>query len=137
MPTKYPHMLPHETRVWDRYIEEHGLPEGVVEYDYHLGEGVTPDPSWPEWMVRMVKQLSTHRADVIVIRPREVVIVEVKSIAGMGAVGQLLGYEALWIRQEGMERAVRLLLVCERVEADMLDVFGFYEVEVVELGSVA
>lgn len=136
MPTKYPHMLPGETRIWDRFLELHGVPEGKVGYDIHLGEGMSVDPSWPSWMTKVVQQLSTHRADVVVERPGEVVIIEVKSIAGMGAVGQLLGYEALWLKQHGVDRPVRLLCVCERAEADIEVVFRFYEIEVVVLGEV-
>lgn len=136
MPAKYPHMLPHETLIWDRFLDEYGMPEGEVDYDVHLGEGAEVDPSWPAWMVSMVKRLSTHRADVVVRRPHEVLIIETKSIAGMGAVGQLVGYEALWLRQYGVDRPVRLLCVCEKMEADIREVFRFYEIEVVELGEV-
>lgn len=136
MGSKYPHMLPAETRRWDLFLAQHGMPEGEVSYDVHLGEGAPIDPSWPGWMAGMVKTLSTHRVDVVIERPDEVVIVEVKGVAGMGAVGQLVGYEALWMKERGVDRAVRLLLVCERVEADMLSVFDWYGIEVVEIGEV-
>lgn len=137
MGAKYPHMLPAEVRRWDAFLELHGMPEGVVSYDVHLGVGAPVDPDWPEWMASMVHTLSTHRVDVVIERPDEVVIVEVKGIAGMGAVGQLVGYEALWLRERGLDRPVRLLLVCERMEADMRTVFDFYEIEVVELSALS
>lgn len=136
MPAKYPHMLPRETRIWDAYLDRYGVPEGRVSYDVHLGDGLSPDPEWPEWMVNMVKVLSTHRADVIVERAEEVVIVEVKSVAGMGGLGQLLGYEALWIREHGVGVPVRLVCVCETAEADIEAAFGFYEIELIELGEI-
>jgi len=129
-------MLPAEVRRWDAFLSLYGMPVGDVSYDVHLGEGAPIDPSWPAWMAGMVKTLSTHRVDVVIERSDEVVIVEVKGVAGMGAVGQLVGYEALWLKERGLGRPVRLLLVCERVEADMLSVFGYYEIEVVELGDV-
>lgn len=137
MAAKYPHMLPAEVRRWDAFLEQYGMPEGKVSYDVHLGEGAEVDPSWSPWMISMVKTLSTHRVDVVVERPDEVVIVEIKGIAGMGAVGQLVGYEALWMKERGTDRPVRLLLVCERCEADMKGVFAWYEIDVVELGAVA
>lgn len=136
MAVKYPHMLPHETLIWDRFIAVYGLPEGDVDYDVHLGKGAEVNPLWPSWMVRMVRQLSTHRADVVVTRPDEVLIIETKSIAGMGAVGQLVGYEALWLQEHGVDRPVNLLCVCERMEADIRTVFKFYGIEVIELGEV-
>jgi len=74
--------------------------------------------------------------DVVIERADEVVIVEVKGVAGMSAVGQLLGYEALWVKERGTSRPVHLLLVCESVEADMKGVFDWYEIEVVELGTM-
>lgn len=133
MAAKYPHMTPAEVRRWDRFIAKHGLPEGKISYNEHLGEGAPIALDWPMWMAVMVKALSTHRVDVVVERPNEVLLIEVKGIAGMGAVGQLLGYEALWLRERGIDRPVRLLLVCERVEADMQHVFDHYEIEVVVL----
>lgn len=136
MGAKYPHMLPAEVRRWDAFLERFGSPEGRVSYDVHLGEGAAIDPAWPGWMAAMVKTLSTHRVDVVVERSDEVVIIEVKGIAGMGAVGQLVGYEALWVKERGLDRPVRLLLVCERAEADMKAVFDWYEIEVVELGEL-
>ena len=136
MPQKYKHMLPREEVIWDAYIARHGLPEGLVDYDVHLGEGAPLDESWPAWMKSMVKSLSTHRLDVVVIRPLEVVIVEIKSVAGMSAVGQLLGYEALWLQEYGTEKPVTLVCVCERAESDMQTVFQFYEVTLIELGEL-
>lgn len=136
MPVKYAHMLPREVQIWDAFLDQFGLPDGEVDYDVHLGEGAPVDPAWPVWMFAMVRSLSTHRVDVVVERPDEVVIVELKGRAGMGAVGQLLGYEALWLQQEGTDRPVRLLLVCESMEEDMRVVFAFYEIEVVVLGEV-
>ena len=136
MAAKYPHMLPAEVRRWDAFLERHGRPEGDVSYDVHLGKGAPIDPDWPAWMGPMVRMLSTHRVDVLIERPDEVVIVEVKGVAGMGAVGQLVGYEALWVQERGARRPVHLLLVCERVEADMKSVFAWYEIEVVEMGVV-
>ena len=136
MPVKYTHMRPREIQIWDAFIEQYGLPAGTVDYDVHLGEGAPVDPGWPVWMKAMVHSLSTHRCDVVVERADEVVIIETKSVAGMAAVGQLVGYEALWLRQFGTDRPVRLVCVCEQVEADMQAVFTFYEIEVVALGEV-
>ena len=135
MPVKYPHMLPEETKIWDAYLEREGLPEGKISYDVHLGAGVAPDPAWPAWMAKMVWSLSTHRLDVVVERPDEVLIVELKIVAGMGAVGQLLGYEALWLKDRGVARPVRLVCICDRIEADMETVFSFYEIEVIVMGA--
>lgn len=136
MAVKYAHMLPNEELIWDAYIERFGLPVGRIRYDVHLGDGAAIDEAWPEWMGRMVKSLSTHRADVIIERRDEVVIVEIKRVAGMGGLGQLVGYEALWVREHGVSRPVRLVCVCEVAEADIEAAFRFYEIELIELGEL-
>lgn len=128
---KYRHMLPAEVVIWDRYLAGYSLPEGEVNYDLHLGDGAAVQEGWPEWMGRVVASLSRHRADCVVVGRNLVTIFEVKEIAGMGAVGQLLGYEALYLRDYGVDRPVRLVCVCARMEADIEAVFNFYEIEAV------
>lgn len=137
MPAKYKHLLPREVRIWDAYLAQHGMPEGEVTYDVHLGPGAPVNPDWPTWMGPMVKELSRHRVDVVVERPDEVLLFEIKPYAGMSAVGQLLGYEALWLQERGIVRPVYLVCVCEGMEADMGSVFAFYDILAVVVGVLA
>lgn len=134
MGAKYPHMLAREERIWDAYLEQYGTPPGRIEYDVHLGQGAAVEEEWPEWMKKMVKALSCKRADVIAETAMEVRIFEVKPRAGLSAVGQLLGYEALWFKQRGSWKPVTLVCVCEDVAPDMEDVFDYYKIEVVQVG---
>ncbi len=136
MKAKYRHMLPRETRIWDKYLDLFGVPAGRIGYDVHLGDGLPFQPAWPEWMRRMVKTLSTHRVDVLIERENTVTIIEIKRVAGFGALGQLLGYGALWVREHGVGRDVHLMCLCERAEADAVSAFRFYDIEVVELGAL-
>lgn len=133
---KYKHLLPREVRIWDAYLRQHGMPEGTVTYDVHLGSGAPVRSHWPVWMGPMVAALSRHRVDVIVERSDEVVIFELKGYAGMAAVGQLLGYESLWLLERGAVRPVHLVCVCESMEADMGSVFAHYDILVVVVGNV-
>lgn len=136
MPAKYPHMKAGEVAIWERFIEEVGLPAGDITYDLHLGDGAPVDPSWPDWMGPMVKHLSQHRCDVVVETPWSSVIIEIKQVAGMSALGQLLGYEALYAVEMGGGREVTLMCVCETAEADVETAFEFYGIELVELGRM-
>ena len=128
---KYPHMKQGEIRVWDAYLEEHGTPAGRVEYDVRLGEGAPIDPSWPPWMEAMVKALSQKRADVVAETSEDITIFEIKRRAGMSCLGQLMGYEALMMKEIGGFKPVRLVAVCEELEPDMEDAFDYYKVEVI------
>ena len=137
MPVKYPHMGTREERIWDAYLEQYGTPAGLIQYDVHLGEGMEADPEWPEWMRVMVKALSTKRADVVIEGPLATTIIEIKRRAGLSAVGQLLGYEALMFKARGGAKPVELLVICEYLEPDMADVFEYYKVAVVVMGELA
>ena len=136
MPVKYPHMGTRESRIWEAYLGRYGVPEGRIEYDVHLGEGAEVKEDWPEWMRVMVKALSTKRADVVVEGTLSTTIIEVKRRAGLSAVGQVLGYEALMYKARGGWKPVELLVVCEYIEPDMVEVFEYYKVAVVVLGEL-
>lgn len=135
MPAKYAHMKQDEAVLWDRYIAQYGLPEGQVDYDVRLGDGAVADPEWPEWMKVMVKALSTKRVDVVSETRFGMTVWEIKRRAGLSAVGQLLGYEALLYKERGGWKPIDLVCVCESIEPDMASVFAYYKVRVVELGE--
>lgn len=136
MPARYPHMRESEARIWEAYIEEFGIPAGRVDYDVRLGEGAEVDPSWPAWMIAMVKALSQKRADVVVETSEEITIFELKRRAGMSCLGQLMGYEALMMKESGAWKPIMLVAVCEDIEPDMAEAFEYYKVSVI-LVSVA
>lgn len=134
MAARYPHMREHEAELWQRYVEQYGMPPGEVTYDVHLGDGAPVREEWEDWVKVMVKALSTKRVDVVAETPWQVTIFEVKKRAGLSAVGQLLGYEALWFKHRGGWKPVNLVCICEQIEPDMRDVFDYYKIQVVELG---
>ena len=125
-----------ESRIWEAYVERYGTPPGRIEYDVHLGDGAKAKEEWPEWMKVMVKALSTKRADVVVEGTLSTTIIEVKRRAGLSAVGQVLGYEALMYKHRGGWKPVELLVICEYIEPDMAEVFEYYKVAVVVLGEL-
>ena len=132
---KYSHMKAGEVRIWEAYLEEHGAPPGVVEYDVRLGDGAPIDESWPAWMVAMVKALSQKRADVVAETAEDITIFELKRRAGMSCLGQLMGYEALMMKREGAWKPIRLVAVCEDIEPDMREAFDYYKVDVILVAS--
>jgi len=77
----------------------------------------------------MAYSLSTKRVDAVVETRHEVYICEVKQRAGMSALGQLLGYEALYVSQFKPRRSVVLVLICEVVEPDMESVYTQYGIQ--------
>lgn len=127
---KYPHMKPQEVVLWDRFLGHMPWDAERIRYDVRVGEGEAPPSDAPAWARKMVWALSTKRIDALVHTPQEIVIVEVKQRASLSAVGQLLGYLALYTRQERPRKPIRLVCVAERVAPDMGIIFQEYGIEV-------
>jgi len=129
MAAKYPHMKASEVVLWDRFLEHVPWAIQSIRYDVRLGEGARLPEGSPEWVKRMAWSLSTKRIDAVVETSHEIIIVELKDRAGLSAVGQLLGYLALYIKQYRPKKPIRLALVCARVAPDMDAILPEYGIE--------
>ena len=129
MPAKYPHMKKEEVRIWEKFLPRLPWRASSISYDVRLGEGATLPPENPDWVKRMAFALSTKRVDVIVETSGEVIIVEIKERCALSAVGQLLGYLALYVKQFRPSKRIRLAVVCERVAPDMGVILAEYGIE--------
>ena len=108
---KYPHMSPTEEALWDRYLTWARYTFLRVTYDLHLGDSAPIDPSWPPWLVDLVKATSRLRVDVIGETDKEIIIFEVKERAGMSALGQLLAYEALYREEYPTSKPIKKVVI--------------------------
>jgi hypothetical protein len=111
-------MLPGDVALWQRFLVQHGEYYDRFDYNIHVGEGVPLDPSWPENIRVAAKSLTTKRIDAVGYRGSEVWIFEVKPDAGLGALGQLLAYEALWIREGRLPVPTHLAIITDRLNPD-------------------
>jgi len=59
---KYPHMLPNEIPIWERWLALYGKDFKNFRYDVHVGEGVDPGKDVPEKYRQLAKML-THRKE--------------------------------------------------------------------------
>ena len=93
---KYPGMLPPEQAIWRAWIKVHGAEYDEVWYNVRVGPGIKVDASWPANEQKMAKALTKARIDVVLRHDDQYTIVEVKQRAGLGAVGQVEGYQVHW-----------------------------------------
>ena len=121
---EYRHMMPLERPIWSRFLEATDLEILAVEYDVHVGRGAEIDPAWSEATKRQVLATSRKRIDAVLHTPEAIIICEVKPRAGMGALGQLLAYRQLYIKEHPTGREVKMAVVCERVEPDVPEVMA-------------
>ncbi len=127
---KYEHMLPDERDIWHRFIVPRESQYIKVIYDLHLGDGAIPPPGASEQVKKVIEATSKKRVDAIGETPAEIIIYEVKQRAGMSALGQLLNYRQLYLKEYNPKKPVRLAVVCERLEPDIIPTLKSYGIEI-------
>lgn len=131
MPSPFPHLMPLEVPIWERFLASTDLEFLSLRYDVHLGAGAPVDPAWPAWLVKQVAAVSRKRVDVVGETADAIYIIEIKPRAGMGALGQLLAYELLYRHERRPAKPIIKVALCERVESDVPAVFASYGIRVV------
>jgi len=115
---RYPHMIEDEKVVWERFMELYPGKFETVDYDFRVGKGVDLvgelDAPWP----RMAKMLSQKRIDVIGWVGDSPTIIEIKKRVGLSALGQVLGYRILFMKDLKHFPEPKLLVICEMISED-------------------
>lgn len=111
-------MLEDEKNVWERFMDRYPDKFETVDYDFRVGKGTEiegePGEPWP----RMAKMLSQKRIDVIGWVGDSPTIIEVKRRVGLSALGQVLGYKLLFMKDLEHFPEPKLLVVCETISED-------------------
>lgn len=96
---KYPHMFTKDIEIWERYLEHHAKDYIGFMYDLKVGDGTEPMGHVKEPYVGMQAMLSKYRIDVVGIKTNTLEIIEVKPMAGTGAIGQAMSYYSLFVKE--------------------------------------
>ncbi len=114
----YPHMINDEIEVWERFMDLYPGRFETVDYDFRVGKGVDIQGEPGEHYKRMAKMLSQKRIDVVAWVGDSPTIIEVKRRVGLSALGQVLGYKILFMKDLKRFPEPKLLVVCETISAD-------------------
>lgn len=132
---KYPHMMPNEEPIWDKFLAIYGHQWEAFDYDVRVGRGVDPGPDYePEWR-RLAQLLTQKRIDAVGYRKGEIWIFEVKPYGGLSALGQLLAYEVLYRETYNPKETIKLALVTGRINQDELTAYRAHGIEVFVVGE--
>lgn len=116
---KPPHMLAPDIPVWYRFLDEWAEHFISLYYDSLLGgPSLTPEEEKNN-MKRMWRALICKRTDAIAELKEEVWLIEVADHPEMRAVGQLITYEALWLRDPKIDKPTRKILVANSIDPDI------------------
>jgi len=127
---RYKHLFGADLELWERFLEEYGDYFDKFEYDIRLGEGVPIDPKWPPKIAYAAKMLTRKRVDAVGYKDEEIWLFEIKPDASLSAIGQLLSYEALWVKERGRPKTLYKAVVTDRLGRDEEYLFDHFEIKV-------
>lgn len=128
---KYPHMLARDVALWERFIDRHPDYYQEVAYDVKVGKGVELPPDYPGNIKTDALALTRKRIDVVGIRPEGVDVIEVKPLAGLSAIGQVVSYRILFELEQGDGRAIRAVILTDRKDPDYDILCGVLGIKVI------
>jgi len=119
---KYPHLLPPDVPVWERFLNKHGSIYSRIDYDVRVGSGRDPGDRYPENIRQMALLLSQRRIDAVGHAADHIDIIEITANAGLKAIGQLQTYPILYQNTYHPNRPLRPVLVAESIQSDIDDI---------------
>lgn len=127
----YPHFLAADTDVWTRYLQDPLAPISEVWYDVHVGQAMRVLPDADPMTQRIAAGIGRKRIDVIAKVRQGFWVIEVKPIASMGALGQILTYTQLFINEYEVDGEVWPVIIADEVDEDLRLQFDFMSVVVI------
>jgi hypothetical protein len=119
---QFPGMTFVESEIARAWLNRRGADYDEISFNVRLGEGVDPGEEYPEEIRRMATLLTQKRADIVARSGALVDLVEVKVRIAFGAMGQLLGYRELWMREHPELPVRRLIAIGRSVVQDAAEI---------------
>lgn len=116
---KYPGMAPREVLIWRQWLALHQHEYTGWMYNVLVGNGIDPGPSYPQVYRDQYIRNTQKRMDAVAYQGELPFIFEVKDRAIASSMSQLLTYKTLWPITFPNTPAPQLVLVTNRVSADM------------------
>jgi hypothetical protein len=126
----YPHLLPDDIPVWERYLSVRGPQYDYIDYDVQVGFGSPSPPDISPEIEKARRHLTRRRIDAIGYTDQIITLIEVTRLADLKAIGQLVSYPLLYGITYRPRLPVRMLLVCEKLHTDIEHVIPHLPVEV-------
>ncbi len=116
---KYPHMMPRDVEIWERFIEANPDIFDVVSYDVPVGDGAEFDTTVHVGVASDMRKLYQRKIDVVGRKHGMFFVVEVKPRASTAAIGQVKGYITLFKRDYTINEPVIPMIVTDQMLPEM------------------
>lgn len=116
---KYPHMMPYDVAIWERFIEQFPDAYDFVSYDVKVGSApehdtiVNPDTGGDA--INLYKK----KIDVVGYKGGEIDLIELKPHAGSSALGQIRSYGVLYTIDFNPPVTPKLVVITDQLMPDM------------------
>lgn len=127
----YPHLMPEEIPIWERYLAKFDPDYDHLDYDVKVGTPVPLADNVPNNIREMSDTLTTKRIDVVGWRMGKPQVIEIKSVVGMKALGQAITYPILLGELLSLREPPSVLVIGETAVPDMERIFKMAEIELV------
>lgn len=112
-------MKPRDVAIWERFLTAFPDIYDEVEYDVLVGSPPPFDPTVNPDTGGEISDLYKKKIDVIAYKNGEVAIIEIKPNAGASALGQVLGYVALYKRDIEPTASPQAIVLTDILQPDM------------------
>lgn len=113
-----PGLIPQEIVIFKAWWSEHYQEYTSYNFNVRTGLGFDPGPNYDQSVRTDMVRNSQRRIDALLYAGAQPTIVEVKYRGTPLAIGQILAYRELWLRDNpGVPQPV-LLLICYQIDAD-------------------
>jgi len=108
-----------ESAIAKAWLQLHRNDWDSVEFNLRLGAGVQLPKGTPIYIVEAARAGTTKRTDIVAHRHGSIAIVEVKKRINLGSLGQLMGYQHLYLADNPSTGHIDLVAAGLSIQADI------------------
>lgn len=115
----FPHLLPDDIDVWERYLVHPDHHYTHIDYDVQVGFGAPAPPGITPEIEKARLHLTRRRIDAVAYAPSLITLIEITRLVDLKAIGQVISYPILYNLTYRPRLPVKMLLVCEKLNTDI------------------
>ena len=116
---KYPHLKPEDVATWNAFIEQFPDHYTSVDYDTPVGELQELAAEAQRLEIAGSEQVNRYKIDCVGYREGGIDIIELKGKATPSAIGQVLSYRTLYLKQIKSTVPVRAVIITRETAPEM------------------
>ncbi len=117
---RYPAMNPGEIVIFRTWLRTHEDLYDSFDYNIRIGEGEDPGPTFAENIRKMWTMNTQFRIDAVAYKNGVPEIIEVEDDVSIRAVGQVMAYRLIWVREKRSATEPKMRIVGRNFNRNVL-----------------